>query len=37
MMISAEYCRLMARYNRWQNNSLITASDGLTEAERWMD
>ena len=36
-MISAEYCRLMARYNRWQNNSLITASDGLTEAERWMD
>jgi len=36
-MISAEYCRLMARYNRWQNNSLITASDGLTGAERWMD
>lgn len=36
-MISAEYCRLMARYNRWQNISLITASDGLTEAERWMD
>lgn len=27
----------MARYNRWQNTSLITASDGLTEAERWMD
>lgn len=36
-MISAEYCRLMARYNRWQNTSLITASDGLTEAERWKD
>ncbi len=36
-MISAEYCRLMACYNRWQNTSLITASDGLTEAERWMD
>ena len=36
-MISAEYCRLMARYNRWQNTALITASDGLTGAERWMD
>lgn len=35
-MISAEYCRLMARYNRWQNSSLIAASDGLTESERWM-
>ena len=36
-MISADYCRLLARYNAWQNSSLITASDGLTEAERWMD
>ncbi|WP_171236017.1 DinB family protein [Ruegeria sp. HKCCA6837] len=36
-MISAAYCRLMARYNRWQNISLITASDGLTEAQRWKD
>ncbi|MEM6634859.1 MAG: DinB family protein [Pseudomonadota bacterium] len=36
-MISAEYCRLMARYNRWQNSSLVSASDGLTEAERWKD
>ena len=36
-MISAEYCRLMSRYNRWQNTSLVTASDSLTETERWMD
>ncbi len=36
-MISAEYCRLSARYNSWQNNSLITAADGLTHAARWMD
>lgn len=36
-MISAEYCRLMARYNSWQNASLVTAADGLTEADRWED
>jgi len=36
-MITVEYCRLLARYNRWQNTSLVTASDGLTEAERWKD
>ncbi len=36
-MISAEYCQLLARYNRWQNTSLITAADGLTDTERWMD
>jgi len=36
-MISAEYCRLLARYNRWQNTSLITAADGLTDAQRWLD
>lgn len=36
-MISAEYCRIMARYNKWQNMSLITAADGLTEAARWED
>ena len=28
-MISAEYCRLMSRYNTWQNTSLVTATDGL--------
>ena len=36
-MISAAYCRLMASYNAWQNTSLVTASDRLTETERWMD
>lgn len=36
-MISAAYCRLMARYNTWQNTSLITAADGLTNADRWKD
>jgi len=36
-MISAEYCRLMARYNTWQNNSLVTAADGLTDVARRKD
>lgn len=36
-MISADYCQLMARYNSWQNTSLVTAADGLTHAERWKD
>lgn len=36
-MISAEYCRLMSRYNTWQNTSLVTAADGLTEAARHRD
>jgi uncharacterized damage-inducible protein DinB len=36
-MISAEYCRLLACYNGWQNTSLITAADGLTDTKRWMD
>jgi len=36
-MISAEYCRLMARYNTWQNTSLVAAADGLTNEERWKD
>lgn len=36
-MISAEYCRLMSRYNTWQNISLVTAADGLTEAARRKD
>ncbi|MBP0579348.1 DinB family protein [Labrys sp. LIt4] len=36
-MISAAYCRLMARYNTWQNTSLVTAADGLTHQDRWKD
>ncbi|MBO9410782.1 MULTISPECIES: DinB family protein [unclassified Ruegeria] len=36
-MISAEYCRLLARYNAWQNTSLVTAANGLTSAQRRQD
>lgn len=36
-MTSSEYCRLMARYNTWQNTSLLNAADGLTDADRWKD
>jgi uncharacterized damage-inducible protein DinB len=36
-MLLAEYCRLMARYNTWQNASLVTAADGLTNVDRWKD
>ncbi|MVT52802.1 damage-inducible protein DinB [Bradyrhizobium yuanmingense] len=36
-MISADYCRLMARYNTWQNASLVTTVDGLTHEDRWKD
>lgn len=36
-MISADYCRVLARYNSWQNSSLVTAANGLTESERWLD
>ena len=36
-MISADYCRTMARYNTWQNNSLTNAADGLTSSGRWKD
>ncbi len=36
-MISAEYCRLLARYNNWQNSSLVTAANELTNSERWLD
>lgn len=36
-MISAEYCRLMVRYNTWQNTSLVAAADSLTDEARWKD
>ena len=36
-MISAEYCQLLARYNHWQNGSLIRAADRLSGDERWLD
>ena len=36
-MITSEFARTMARYNRWQNRSLMTAADTLTDVERWRD
>jgi uncharacterized damage-inducible protein DinB len=36
-MITPAYCQTMARYNAWQNHSLYTAAEGLTEAERELD
>lgn len=36
-MIGSTFARTMARYDRWQNRSLIAAADTLTDAERWQD
>lgn len=36
-MISTAHVALMATYNQWQNNSLYTAADGLSEADRRAD
>ena len=36
-MISPDYARMMARYNRWQNTSLYTAADTLSDAQRSED
>lgn len=36
-MITPDYARTMARYNRWQNRNLIAAADGLDDAERRRD
>jgi uncharacterized damage-inducible protein DinB len=33
-MINPDYCQMMARYNRWQNQSLIAAAGTLSEAAR---
>jgi uncharacterized damage-inducible protein DinB len=33
-MITVDYARTMARYNRWQNRSLYREADKLTDAER---
>ena len=33
-MIGVDYVRRMARYNRWQNENLYGAADGLTDEER---
>ncbi|WP_424965949.1 DinB family protein [Dinoroseobacter sp. S375] len=36
-MITPDYARLMARYDRWQNSALIAAADRLDDAARWQD
>ena len=36
-MITADYCRMMARYNRWQNAGLFAAADGLEDEVRRAD
>ncbi len=36
-MIDPAFVRTMARYNAWQNESLMTAADGLTDEERRLD
>ena len=36
-MISVEFVRTMARYNRWQNRSLYAAADTLSSEERRKD
>ncbi len=36
-MITAEYCRVMARYNRWQNENLYRAADRIGERPREAD
>jgi uncharacterized damage-inducible protein DinB len=33
-MITTDYTRAMAAYNRWQNRSLYREADALTDAER---
>ena len=36
-MIEAAFARTMARYDRWQNRSLIAVADTLTDEARWQD
>ncbi len=36
-MITPDYCRLMSRYNSWQNTSLVTAASTLDHEARWQD
>ncbi|WP_232796465.1 DinB family protein [Roseovarius salinarum] len=37
MTVTPEWCALMARYNAWQNASLVAAADGLGDAARGAD
>ncbi len=36
-MITLEYCRVMARYNAWQNRNLYDAAGGLSDTDRHRD
>ncbi len=36
-MISVDYCRLLARYNRWMNERMFAAAGELSDAERTLD
>lgn len=36
-MLSPAYAQLMARYNVWQNHSIYSAADSLSDAERRQD
>ena len=36
-MITTAHVASMARYNRWQNQNLYTAADGLSDEERKCD
>lgn len=36
-MITSDYVKLMARYNTWQNGSLLRAADSLSDEERAAD
>ena len=36
-MITPAYCQIMARYNHWQNTSLIAAASGLSDVKRRQD
>ena len=36
-MIDVEYCRLLARYNRWMNERMYAAASAMTDEERKRD
>ncbi len=36
-MVTVDFCKTMARYNRWQNSSLFAASDALSDDARRED
>lgn len=37
MSAMLEHLRLMARYNAWQNRSLVAAADTLSDDDRWQE